>query len=615
MTYSVHNGLLSKEIKEFIEFKRKSGVDYESAGWALKAFDRFCSAPDNQKLDPQHLAEAWLRPGGDKPKSVDGCCVRQLGQYLTESGHPKAFTVLSDKGSSPRRVGVKPGPFTAEIGEFITHKRSTGRKYLNAEYCLVSFNIHCGTRDNGELTFQQLVDEWVMTARAKIGVDISSVREFGFYLNLQGSKKSFVIPYANGDVPKTAFSGYTSSFADEIISFLKFKRSGGHKYKQEEWRLRDFDIFCNEHPDSPPQQLAATFVQSRKEIGFFMGERSGSTIREFGRFLTDNLSINAFDITEPYFIHGPYAEEIAAYVTLRRSLGYKYQSGEYMLKCFDAFCASEDNVSLSPQQLADKWILKRGDEHPNSRVGRVGPVRVFGKYLTSIGHSEAFIIMNDVASGVAPNPPYLFSKYEIEAFFSACTKLQPDENDPSMHIVLPYAYLFMHCMGVRTCELKILMENVNFDIGEVIIADSKTGNRVVYMSAELTELLHRYNEEISKIFPNRKYLFPSAECRSRNDFAQRFIEIWAASVPDTEHGKPRLYDLRHHFLYRNVELCMQTGGDVNAMRPYIMKHMGHKMPESFQYYFHLSPPIRKDVSRIKSDLDWMIPDVPEVPYE
>jgi integrase len=78
---------------------------------------------------------------------------------------------------------------------------------------------------------------------------------------------------------------------------------------------------------------------------------------------------------------------------------------------------------------------------------------------------------------------------------------------------------------------------------------------------------------------------------------------------------PRLYDFRHHLLYRNVELCMRGGGDVNALRPYIMRHMGHRLPESFQYYFHLSPPIREEVSRIKSGLDWMIPDVPEVPYE
>jgi len=120
---------------------------------------------------------------------------------------------------------------------------------------------------------------------------------------------------------------------------------------------------------------------------------------------------------------------------------------------------------------------------------------------------------------------------------------------------------------------------------------------------------------IEKIFPSREYLFPASVSRSRNDFAQHFRAIWISSVPDEGRGTPRLYDFRHHLLYRNVELCMRNGGDVNVLRPYIMRHMGHKLPESFQYYFHLSPPIQKEISRIKNALDWMIPDIPEVPYE
>jgi len=285
------------------------------------------------------------------------------------------------------------------------------------------------------------------------------------------------------------------------------------------------------------------------------------------------------------------------------------------LRVFDAFCALKGNEALSPQQLADKWILKRNNEHSNTRAGRVGPVRVFGKYLTSIGHPKAFVIADDAAKQKAPKPPYLFSEDDIDIFFSACLDLKPDDKEPSLHVVLPAAFLFMHCMGVRTCELKILMENVNFETGEVIISNAKTGDRVVYMSEELSELLLKYNAEIEKFFPQRKYLFPAAVSRSRNDFAKQFHKIWESYVPGAEIGGPRLYDFRHHLLYRNVELFTRNGGDVNVLRPYLMRHMGHKLPESFQYYFHLSPPIQKEVSQIKKNLDWMIPDAPAVPYE
>jgi len=610
-----HLSNLTGEIEEFIDFKRKSGSVYRNSEFALKAFDRFCAAEENQALSPQQLADAWVKPDNNNPKYDGGCCVRQLGLYLTEQSHPKAFTLLSAGGNAPRLLGVNPGPFESEIKEFVSQKRLTGRKYVIEEYCLKSFDKFCSMKENEFSTPQQMVDAWIKKAKKKNGTNIGMVREFGIYLTMQGNAKSFVIPYANGDMPRPAFAGYTSMFAEEIESFLKMQRSEGLKYRQEEFRLKDFDRFCNGQPDLSLQQLAVEFIHSHEGCSYGKRKRSASVIKAFSNYLSENSYSNAFTIIDENNVVGPYAEEISAFVDFKKSCGFKYRTAKYYLRVFDVFCASKGNESLPPQQLVDAWVLKKEGEHPNTRANRVDPVRVFGNYLTSIGHPEAFTIAADIAQRTATKPPYLFSVDDINIFFGACAELDPDEKDPSMHIVLPAAFLFMHCMGVRTCELKILMENVNFDTGEVIIVDAKTGDRAVYMSEELSESLFKYNSMIEKIFPRRKFLFPASANQSRNDFAKRFSEIWMSNVPATVHGVPRLYDFRHHLLYRNVELCLLNGDDVNAMRPYVMRHMGHKLPESFQYYFHLSPPIRKEVSKIKNSLDWMIPNVPEVPYE
>ena len=608
-------GPLTGEIKEFIDFKRQSGSDYISSECALKAFERFCVTEENQTLALWQLADAWCRPGDGKPKYDDGCSVRQLGQYLTEIGHPKAYTVLSATGRVPKRIGVNPGSFAREINEFIEHKRKSGRKYVIAEYGLRTFDIFCAMKENVALTYQQLAEVWSEKTRVKNVCYLSIVREFGLYLTMQGNSKSFTIPYINGKIPKPPFSGYTSLFAEGIESFHESKRSAGLKYGHEVFRLKDFDKFCNEYPDLSPQQLAVKFLSSQDGCSHEKRKRSHSVIKALGGYLTSNGYTNAFTIEEGNRVVGPYAKEIEIYVAFKRSCGYKYCAEHYHLRGFDAFCASEENRLLAHQQLADSWVLKKEGENANTRAGRVRPVRVFGKYLMSIGHPKAFAIEDDVAPGGTPKPPYLFTGDDIVRFFAACAKLEPDEKDLSLHLVLPAAFLFMHCMGIRTCELKILMENVNFDTGEVFIVGAKTGDRVVYMSSELSEALFGYNSAVEIIFPCRTYLFPASASKSRNDFAKHFRRIWAASVPWAGRGMPRLYDFRHHLLYRNIELCMRNGGNVNAIRPYIMKHMGHKLPKSFQYYFQLSPPIRKEVSRIKNCLDWMIPDAPEVPYE
>jgi len=611
----VTQGCLAAEIKVFINFKQRSGLAYTSSIIVLNAFNKFCVAKENQSLSPQQLAFAWCKLGEGKPRYNDNCSVRQLGQYLTEIGHPKAFIVLSAKGNAPIPIGVNTGPFAVEIKEFIEYKRQSGKKYISAEHSLKNFDIFCSMKKNISLTSQELANAWCGQAKEEKNNDISAVREFGLFLTLHGSMKSFMIPYANGKMPKPPFVGYNSLFAEGIESFIRLKKSAGLNYKSEVSRLKAFDEFCNEHANLTPQQLADTFLNCQNGRSNEKRKRSNTVIKALGSYLTKSGYLNSFNIVDKNYIVGPYAKEIEIFVEFKRTCGHKYHSSSYHLRGFDIFCASEENKRLTPQQLADKWVLKREGENANSRAGRVGPIRVFGKYLMSIGHPDAFAIANDIAPGTAPKPPYLFSEDDIETFFTACVELEPDEKDPAIQIVLPTAFLFMFCMGVRTCELKILMGNVNFFTGEILIDDSKTGDRIIYMSEELSKFLLNYNSTIEHIFPCRKYLFPASVSRSRNDFAMHFRRIWAASVPTNEHGMPRLYDFRHHLLYRNVELYIQNGGDVNTLRPYIMKHMGHKLPDSFQYYFHLSPPIRKEVSKIKNNLDWMIPNVPKVPYE
>ena len=514
----------------------------------------------------------------------------------------------------PESLNINTGLFTWEIKEFVAYKRALGRKYIQDEYCLKAFNRFCAVNEHKSMTPQQLADAWCGRAS---GYYIGTLREFGLYLTKQSSTKSFIIPYANGDMPKPVFTGYISLYANEIVSFLEMKRASGLKYKHEERRLKDFDRFCSEQTNLclTPQQLAERFLHFQNGLSNEKRKRSSSVIKEFGSYLTDNACLNAFIIKDKNIVIGPYAKEIEAFIAFKKSCGYKYSSAGYFLRLFDVFCALKENENLAPQQWADKWILKRGDEHPNTRACRVDPVRVFARYLTSIGHPKTFKVPFDVAKRIEPKPPYLFSEDDINAFFQACSELKPDEKEPSMHIVLTAAFLFMHCMGVRTCELKILMENVNLETGEAIIADAKTGERVVYMSEELSAFLLKYNAKIEKVFPCHKYLFPASVNQSRNDFSKQFKKIWMANVADTGHGSPRIYDFRHHLLYRNVEMCMRNGVDVNAIRPYLMRLMGHKLPESFRYYFHLSPPIQKEVTQIKKSLDWMIPDVPVIPYE
>jgi len=529
--------------------------------------------------------------------------------------HTKSYERMVYELMDDEKQDMIASPLSKEITEFVEQKRAEGWKYIYGECVLRAFDKFCSMKENENYSLQQLADVWCKRAKEK-NAKIGMIRGLGNHLTMRGSTKSFVVPYANGGLPKPAFNGYASLFAEGIISFLNMARSVGLEYKYEEYFLKEFDRFCIGQHNVSPQQMADAFIVKTEEVySNATNRRIIYVIKALGSYLTENDFSNAYTIIDKDFIAGPFAEEISVFVAFKKSCGFKYYHNNYILRLFDSFCVLEGSESLQPQQLADKWVLKRENEHPNTRNSRVSCVRSFSKYLTSIGHPKAFVIENNIAQKGTSKPPFLFTEDDINTFFAACSELKPNEKEPSASIVLPTAFLFMYCMGVRTCELKIPMENVNLETGEVIIVDAKGGDRVLYMSEELSEFLNRYNLLVEEFFPHHKYLFPASVNRSRNDFAKHFRNIWALCDSDIGCEGPRLYDFRHHFLYRNVELCMRTGEDVNVLQPYLMKHMGHKKQKSFQYYFHLSPPIRNEVSQIKNNLDWMMPDVPEVPYE
>jgi len=158
-TITFHSSL-SNEIKEFLAYKRQIGCTYITAEFELKAFDRFCDMEENRQLTPQELADAWMKPSDNKPRYGDGFSVRQLGQYLVETDHANAFSILSNKGNVARKLFIKIGPFEKDIKDFIEHKRLLGRKYIITEYYLNAFNLFCAmNKDNFSLP-QQFAEAW-----------------------------------------------------------------------------------------------------------------------------------------------------------------------------------------------------------------------------------------------------------------------------------------------------------------------------------------------------------------------------------------------------------------------------------------------------------------------
>lgn len=289
-----------------------------------------------------------------------------------------------------------------------------------------------------------------------------------------------------------------------------------------------------------------------------------------------------------------FASQLSQFVATKRAIGCRYDTAAVHLRHFDRYCCRRDDHSSLDRELVLDWSKKRDNEGPRTHRVRISPIREFGKYLQSIGVSDAYVLPGGLTRKVGRYVPHFFTKAEITAFFTTCDNLGPHGAMRVRHLVLPVFFRLLYCCGLRTCEARTLkVEDVDLQTGHIRILRSKgERSRSLPLPQDLLELFKRYDAQVSKIYPDRIYFFPTtrAACYCCGNLATVFRKIWnAAGLPQTLSPKPRAYDFRHHLAFSTLNRWITSGVDVNCMLPYLSRYMGHGSLESTDYYLHLVP--------------------------
>lgn len=288
-----------------------------------------------------------------------------------------------------------------------------------------------------------------------------------------------------------------------------------------------------------------------------------------------------------------FASDLKDFVALKRAAGYRYESAEYSLWRFDRYACKHAEDGCFSRELILVWA-QATNEKPASHKVRISPVREFGKYLQSIGISEAFVLPTGLHRKTARYVPHFFTKDEIFSFFHACDSLKPHGSFPIRHWVLPVLFRLLYCCGLRTCEARTLrVEDVDLHLGQIdIVASKQERSRRIPIGRDLLELLQTYNTQISTVYQDRIFFFPTtpSRCYAQSSLGIAFRKIWNTAVPGGGYGnKARAYDFRHHFALTNLNRWVVAGADLNSMLPYLSTYMGHACLQSTDYYLHLVP--------------------------
>lgn len=308
------------------------------------------------------------------------------------------------------------------------------------------------------------------------------------------------------------------------------------------------------------------------------------------------------------------ADKLCAFVSFKNALGIKYETCQVHLRQLDQYNLAHGNYGTLTKEVAEGWALERAARTESRDRSWIPPIREFGRYLRSIGDTEAYVLDDRFAIQHYHAEVYLMTQAEIRRFFAECDSCAARSQTPVKSYVLPALYRFLYCCGVRCCEARRLKcEDVHLDEGYLDILKSKAHrDRRLYISKELAEYLKEYDKAVSEYLPGRECFFSGINGGMIGSctISANFRGIWlSAGLKRDGKVKPRAYDFRHHFACANIMRWSESGKNVHAMLPYLMRYMGHSTLESTYYYIHLIPDYFPKLSALTASLEELIPEV------
>jgi len=289
-----------------------------------------------------------------------------------------------------------------------------------------------------------------------------------------------------------------------------------------------------------------------------------------------------------------FAPDIDALILQKRLAGFQYDTEEYHLKHFDAFCM-EQNISqpVITRELVMAWGTIRATEGKVYCSRRISALRQLSLYVQSQG-MEAYIPTHfyKKSNSVA----HVLSDEEILEFFKAADSYHPKCKAAAfMRLSMEYRILFriIYCCGLRISEARKLRNtDVNLSDGSIRIAQSKgRKDRIVYLVPDLVELCTWYRNLVDSVYHiSSIWFFPARDPKCKLSVCTidlKFRQFWAkTSFAANCDRPPTVHSLRHSFVVKRMNLWMESGIALNVMMPYLSRYLGHCSPDDTFYYYH-----------------------------
>jgi len=305
-------------------------------------------------------------------------------------------------------------------------------------------------------------------------------------------------------------------------------------------------------------------------------------------------------MTRPCF-ESSLAEDLAAFIAFKRTLGFSYEAAESRLASFDRYVRANAprRGALPLHDLVRGWLADNDHWKPVTLTTRLAMLRQF--FL--------FRRRRDPAGYVPPLrwpphrrshfEPHVLSLVDVRAMLSAADAMRGPPPRPQTYRTL---ILILYCTGLRLGEaVRLHVQDVDMSARVFLVRSSKGKTRFVPFGTDLARVLREYlrvrpspatNDDRFLLQPNgRSYRTTNVSDRLRRLFRRTGLK------PPRGREGPRPTDFRHTFAVHRLTRWYRAGVDLHARLPYLSTYMGHKDLSGTQVYLKATPELFAAASR------------------
>jgi integrase len=296
------------------------------------------------------------------------------------------------------------------------------------------------------------------------------------------------------------------------------------------------------------------------------------------------------------------SNDIARYVELHRSMGFKFRSQHILLRSFGEF-AGEHGDRFVRTATVLSWAGQAPS--PPQRHNRLATVRRFALAMRAedphheVPPSEAF-----GRAWFKRRSPHLYSPEQIAALLGAASRLSP------RHSIRPITcrtlFALLAVTGLRISEALALEIGDLTEDGLIVRATKFHKSRLVPLHKSTDRALREYLRHRARVATTSPALFISRKgvALPYPTVFRIFLHLARSTGLRAGPGQrgPRIHDLRHTFAVRSLERCTGTAAEVARHAVALSTYLGHTHVSDTYWYLQATPTLMRQIAHLGESL-------------